>query len=502
MRSQNIKHKTSSSGKVIGASCLSLLLLTFLAINPLVGVPAFAEEAEDMDNVEMLAVQEEIPSSVNIAFIPASGSASLSPTTPTGQSAQINVLAKVDVQNSGGYTVYLKSNSQNLVGQKNSDNIIPGATTAKTYNAMDVNTWGYYASEGSSVPEGATYKAISVSGNGDKVAENSNSKIKTDTKNIMLSFAAKINDEKPADTYQNTVTMSVVSSPLQTTLTDIANMQDMTTSICEASSMYETKQLKDVRDGKYYWVTKLADNKCWMTQNLDLDLGDEWPDASLSDYEVAGTTYKPVPTFDEVTSENIDTSSTATRSWSLGDVRLVDPLEVRQCASKLNDATGCPEWLATYTTPITANGEEDAHYILGNFYQWNTATAGTGGIMTTGQASGSICPRGWRLPTSSPTGELQGLVNAGGIGNDATKISSAPYYFVKGGAVWQNAEQLFAGAGYTGRYWSSTPADASDAVYAYLLYFSGSNLVAPFDSGVQSSVPSKRLGLSIRCMAR
>ena len=49
-------------------------------------------------------------------------------------------------------------------------------------------------------------------------------------------------------------------------------MQEMTSSICENSPQLATKQLRDIRDGKYYWVTKLADGNCWMTQNLDLDL--------------------------------------------------------------------------------------------------------------------------------------------------------------------------------------------------------------------------------------
>ena len=52
-------------------------------------------------------------------------------------------------------------------------------------------------------------------------------------------------------------------------------MQDMTTGICEAVSLVdeatETK-LVDVRDNKLYYVTKLQDGHCWMTQNLDLDL--------------------------------------------------------------------------------------------------------------------------------------------------------------------------------------------------------------------------------------
>lgn len=46
----------------------------------------------------------------------------------------------------------------------------------------------------------------------------------------------------------------------------------MTASICQDSQEHDTKQLVDNRDGKTYWVAKLKDGNCWMTQNLDLDL--------------------------------------------------------------------------------------------------------------------------------------------------------------------------------------------------------------------------------------
>lgn len=55
-------------------------------------------------------------------------------------------------------------------------------------------------------------------------------------------------------------------------LDDISYMQDMTSEICSDAPINDTVRLIDRRDGKYYWVAKLADGNCWMTQNLDLDL--------------------------------------------------------------------------------------------------------------------------------------------------------------------------------------------------------------------------------------
>ena len=176
-------------GSVVGRTgCLGLLVLTFMLVNPVLGSSASAlEEASDsFDEANSSSIANgsdtdagimpiaDIPSTVGISFSPASGSTSLTPTTATGQSAQVNVLARVNVSNSGGYAVYLKGSSVNLVGQKDSNNVIAGISAAKTYDDIDVNTWGYSASEGTTVPEGATYKAISVSGNGDKLVENTN----------------------------------------------------------------------------------------------------------------------------------------------------------------------------------------------------------------------------------------------------------------------------------------------------------------------------------------
>lgn len=241
MRNQNTKH--NQFGKIGGTSCLLLLLLTFLTINPIINMPAFAEETpkgetgNTSDETNIPTAQAETPSTMSISFSPVAGSASLSPTTSAGQSAQIKVLATVNVRESGGYSVYVKSNSQNLVGIKDAKNIIPGIQGSATYTNLPTNSWGYYATEGDTVPDNITYKAVSTTGYGDKIAENTNSKITSDTKTIALSFATKINDEKPADTYQNTVTMSVISSPLEV-VNDfgIATMQEMTSAVCNAAA--------------------------------------------------------------------------------------------------------------------------------------------------------------------------------------------------------------------------------------------------------------------------
>lgn len=501
MRSQNIK--VNNVGKV---SCLLLLLLAFLVVNP-VGSSAYAEEGladGDVapwgdDNPDAgLSAQAADASTVRIPFSPTAGSASLAPVNSAGQSAQIKVLATVNVQNSGGYSVYVKSNSQNLVGQKSSANTIPGLQGSATYTNLPVNTWGYTATEGTTISDNATYKAVSVTGNGDKIAENTSNKITSDTKTIALAFAARINDTKPVDTYRNTVTMSVVSSPIELALVDIEEMQQMTSAVCENTptepATGSSKQLKDVRDGKYYWVAKLADRKCWMTQNLDLDLStNKVLTAADSDAPMAGYT----PIYDTAMIADDDTvlaDDTGQRSWSLGDYRIINPTISSNCGSGRNSAADCSSQFTAYTTPITANGDANAHYILGNHYQWNTATAGTGGSVTSGQALSSICPKGWRLPTSNTGGEFEELVTVLGGATSTDSVTNAPFYGVRGGDVSQMTDHLFEFAGHGGAYWSSTP--DSNGSYAYYLNFYETASVEPFSDYY------RQLGFSVRCIAR
>jgi uncharacterized protein (TIGR02145 family) len=145
---------------------------------------------------------------------------------------------------------------------------------------------------------------------------------------------------------------------------------------------------------------------------------------------------------------------------------------------------------------MARNNEKSAHYSVGNHYQWNTVTAGTGGALTNGQAPSSICPRGWKLPESNTTvpGSFGNLLNSSSIGSDVTKLTSTPNYFVRGGTVVQDANYLFDTAGNYGYYWSSTP--SSNSGLAYRLGFGGTNVISP------STTANRYYGFSVRCIAR
>lgn len=243
----------------------------------------------------------------------------------------------------------------------------------------------------------------------------------------------------------------------------------------------------------------MKDGKCWMTQNLDLDLSTSKV-LTPSDSDVSSNWTPGHTTATQVNSSTINASSTGQSSWSLGNYRITNPTTSNDCGLGKNNLEACKgdnnNRFTPYNTPTTANGDENAHYAVGNYYQWNAATAGTGGTITSGQATSSICPKGWKLPESNATtaGTFGGLINAYSIGSDVAKLTSSPLYFVRGWLVAQDTYSLLIRAGDRSGYWSSTP--SSTNTKAYYLVFYGTNGVFP------SADYNRHHGFPVRCIAR
>ncbi len=244
-------------------------------------------------------------------------------------------------------------------------------------------------------------------------------------------------------------------------------MQDITRTKCNSIAEETEGRLIDTRDNKVYWVAKLKDGLCWMTQNLDYDGG--------------GT---------KVTNLNGHFTSSDTTG------KYYDPGKIVYLGTSAVDVTDMSASDDPNYNAIIGNNTYNAHYLVGNYYNWMAATNGTGASVTTNgaNASGSVCPTGWSLPTSgnTNTGSFGGLTTAYSIGDNAagsTALRSAPLYFVYGGNVSNSSLSSIGSLGY---YWSST---ASSATSAYGLYFSSSG-VNP------SNGPFRYLGGSVRCVAR
>ena len=291
-------------------------------------------------------------------------------------------------------------------------------------------------------------------------------------------------------------------------------MQDMTPEGCAVSSENDTKRLIDKRDGKYYWVAKLKDGNCWMTQNLELDLAGRTlttEDSNVSNdwnYDDAGGEVYDVAQEGFLNSGEI-------QYYNLGKYVWKTPNDIDNCRSytDLGESSCIRYWqnVSTWTptTEYRTNGVTydvdtqtyDAHYLTGNYYSWNAATAGAGRSyeFSGDRATDSICPKGFELPTSysiydSTPGSFYNLLNQYGFTNSTgsgdNSITRAPLFFVRSGYVYPN--NFLYNAGAEGDYWSSVITQSS---FVYSLFF--------FMEGVGSSSTqrSDEDGLPVRCVA-
>lgn len=207
-------------------------------------------------------------------------------------------------------------------------------------------------------------------------------------------------------------------------ISSISTMQAMTSSICSATAVGTSKNLTDTRDNNVYTVKKLADGKCWMTQNLKLI---------------------------NKTISSTDSNLPSGETWTI-------PASSTSGFSSYN----------------TNNAYLDSTY--GGCYSFYTATAGWGTTsVTSGNSPKDICPKGWRLPTGDSSGEFNTLY---GQYNSVALMMDVPNFTLSGYVSYDHVHSQ----GSLGYFWSSTVDDAS---LAYLLYLDSSD-VRPADRGSKS----------------
>ena len=287
----------------------------------------------------------------------------------------------------------------------------------------------------------------------------------------------------------------------------LASMQEMTPKLCASWNEGYTTRMVDSRDDKVYWVAKLADGNCWMTQNLDLDLNGRTLTPADSDvssnWVYNGGWY--------TSAQDGSSTDPTVQAWDMGDYVWKTPTSTSYCSPGTNlSESGCTSyWQSTSgmtamteprTDAVSVEGNTyDAHYLAGNYYSWEAATAGSGSSLASGDAPSSICPAGWRLPLSSFTynntsGSFYYLLNQYGFtsstGSGTNSITTAPLYFVRSGYVNPGTSYL-TDAGRYGYYWSGR---ASSSSFAYYLHLNSSS-VSP------SSSSTRYNGRSVRCVA-
>jgi hypothetical protein len=176
----------------------------------------------------------------------------------------------------------------------------------------------------------------------------------------------------------------------------------------------DTITLTDTRNNQDYRIRKMADGKCWMIDNLKLELTDGMkltPDDTNVTIDTVvtlatGGLTGNFTTKNYLTADNSNTTGTDYDNYNAW--RQVNPSD-----PNLADTERCRT-----NDGVTYNIESKTG--CGYLYNYYTATAGTATNVLSNQysiASGSICPAGWRLPT--------GLLGAGDKTNDFSTLDIA-----------------------------------------------------------------------------
>lgn len=417
--------------------------------------------------------------------------------TPTaeGNFESDSVIATASTNSSGGFEMYFSS-EDNYTDMKNTDLSINDVIASDfdstvTSATMAANKWGYST-------DGTNFSKIPTSAN-HAILKNIDHFPSAAEKTATVYLGAKVDMSIAPGAYKKTVMFTVIAHEMQDmrTIFDITKMQEITPKICsntqtpvrtattidwdgskKGNTGYVPRTiLKDERDDERYLVSKLADGNCWMSQNLNLILYANEPVVTAT--KTGGTsTFTPTYT----------TQSSYGTRWT--DTENV---------ARSYEATGNYSYYRGGSNRNSSPTNDTDEYLweaAGVQYNWYAATGGTGtSSVTSGEASASICPKGWRLPASSNAKSYTGLLAAySSSGNgtpSAASMRSTPLNFLLAGYYRNNSTQAPSSRGTSGRYWTAYTAQSSRASY---MSFSSSAI------NVNQSA-NRGIGYNIRCVA-
>lgn len=478
------------------------------------------------------------------ALATSSLSVSLSPTidlelvpSDTSTTSQETTNLTISTNNTEGFRVLVNStNTTSLINAHHSETI-PTVTSPTTLTNLPTNTWALYLGA-TSPTDSSTFSPISLT-----PTELVHNELANASGTYKLAIGTKVDTSLPAGMYSNELVVSVVADPAKL-FSGITYMQDMTPNICATADEHETTQLIDKRDGKSYWVAKLKDGNCWMTQNLALDITEEGLRAEDTDIEEDWNQDSQYPPKETLRNHEYiyETLGANTFSWDLGQYIVGLPANSTSCKELTNDISICDrvgiinisdsEWKPTfvskngdfkypdgttysgYVAIDESNHTYDSHYLLGNFYQFNAATAGTGALVISNNvnAKGSICPKNWSLPTSGTNGfntngslayllkqyNLATSYTNGVIYNNDYNVTKAPFYFTRSGYLYNYTYYNY-GLSNASNYMmllSKTSYNSGQVYIGYMYDVNGFNIATTY-----SSNGNRQHGASVRCRA-
>ena len=371
-------------------------------------------------------------------------------------------------------------------------------TTVATKESLDPSQWGYsYSLDNGTTwintnkTNGTTndtgYSGLPLYSDTTNIAtlKESNSTTSTSGDNVKFKIAAKADTVQIAGEYNNVINFQVTGNPEPAK--DISNatyLQEVGT--CPSTlTTGQVYTLKDNRDEQEYKVAKLADNKCWMLDNLRLDPSDS-------------------TTLNNITALNTNADATSIDKFKNGGGTSSDQYPT----AKINNAAWTSSSQNYYSIPMTINTYKNTTTTsygagsgkIGVYYNYCAASAGsycygngTSAGTSSGNATEDLCPAGWRMPTGNTSGEYKALYDQYSSASEGQVVVfqnalSTPLsgYFVSGSASSQGSQDSFGG------WWSSTRHTNSYMRYLYL----GASSVFP------SGGNDRTIGFSLRCVTQ
>lgn len=414
--------------------------------------------------------------------------------TPTSSgvfdSKTVTVTANTDSNAGYELSLFADGDSADMLAAGSDMTIASDFTGTVTSATMAANKWGYST-------DGTNFSKVPVQGSGAIIRDLGHTPSSSEQINT-VTIGMKVNSTLKTGIYKKDVVFSLLAHEPIITIHEISTMQEMTSTICantktplytataidwdgshsDDENYVQRVRLRDTRDDNYYLVSKLADGRCWMSQNLALDLTANTPIiASNTD----GTTMSVTPDGTTVTAANIS-------SWGTSNWNSYHPSADESYYQAGNVKASSP----------SGSGIEYDWEKAGNYYDWYAATAGTSVDVVYGEsATASICPEGWIIPLNSgSTWSYYNLFSVyritGYSETYGTKVRMDPLNYVFAGS--------YPGYGSSLSYQETEGyyrINLTNATYSWILFTQlGNDRVSPGNSG-----PNQSKGYSIRCVA-
>lgn len=415
-----MKVKSNNKLSMIGVFSTTLFISAIVAY---VFSPVFKSSADTIN------VGAEVGSIISLSLDKDSLALSGTP----GSFVSGTVTTSVSTNSAFGYTLAMEDidSDTNLVSQTSENTFTSTFSGSKTEAAMDANTWGFSI-------DGTNFYKVPTRNN-PVALKRVQTHLDDGSDSATITIGAKIGMSTTSGLYQDQILFSAYAngadgspdmsissetgsgsgsgsggsssgsesesnSPVDPDLMQYRPIQNYSCDNLENAGDSET--LRDVRDNKLYVVKKLADNRCWMVQNLRI--ANKKLTSNDTDLQAGQTFTLPQP------------SSITSSSFTVRD-----------------------------------NNEVYLESTIG-WYSWYSATAGTGTastVTTPGQnAVSSICPKGWKLPTGGNNSEISALYDAYSWDANALASEDGPGLKANTG-FFSNGNN---GQRNKGFYWSST----------------------------------------------